>query len=127
VQYARTVRGSTLVERNKEYVQAARVTGVAPLRIMRKHVLPNVMGPVLVLATIQVATAIITEATLSFLGVGAPPTSPSLGTLIRVGNDYLFSGEWWITVFPGAHAGADCAVGEPAGRLAARCAEPELR
>jgi peptide/nickel transport system permease protein len=101
VQYARTVRGSTLVERNKEYVQAARVTGVAPLRIMVKHVLPNVMGPVLVLATIQVATAIITEATLSFLGVGAPPTSPSLGTLIRIGNDYLFSGEWWITVFPG--------------------------
>ena len=101
VQYARTVRGSTLVERNKEYVQAARVTGVTALRIMRKHVLPNVMGPVMVLATIQVATAIITEATLSFLGVGAPPTSPSLGTLIRVGNDYLFSGEWWITVFPG--------------------------
>jgi peptide/nickel transport system permease protein len=101
VQYARTVRGSTLVERNKEYVQAARVTGVAPLRIMARHVLPNVMGPVLVLATIQVATAIITEATLSFLGVGAPPTSPSLGTLIRIGNDYLFSGEWWITVFPG--------------------------
>jgi peptide/nickel transport system permease protein len=101
VQYARTVRGSTLVERNKEYVQAASVTGVAPVRIMRKHVLPNVLGPVMVLATIQVATAIITEATLSFLGVGAPPTSPSLGTLIRVGNDYLFSGEWWITVFPG--------------------------
>ena len=101
VQYARTVRGSTLVERNKQYVQAARVTGVAPLRIMRKHVLPNVLGPVLVLATIQVATAIITEATLSFLGVGAPPTSPSLGTLIRIGNDYLFSGEWWITIFPG--------------------------
>ncbi len=101
VQYARTVRGSTLVERNKEYVQAARVTGVTPMRIMRRHVLPNVMGPVLVLATIQVATAIITESTLSFLGVGAPPTSPSLGTLIRIGNDYLFSGEWWITVFPG--------------------------
>ncbi|MBS0609036.1 MAG: ABC transporter permease, partial [Proteobacteria bacterium] len=101
VQYARTVRGSTLVERNKEYVQAARVTGVAPMRIMRKHVLPNVLGPVMVLATIQVATAIITEATLSFLGVGAPPTSPSLGTLIRIGNDYLFSGEWWITIFPG--------------------------
>lgn len=100
VQYARTVRGSTLVERNKEYVQAARVTGVAPLRIMARHVLPNVLGPVLVLATIQVATAIITEATLSFLGVGVPPTSPSLGTLIRIGNDYLFSGEWWITVFP---------------------------
>jgi peptide/nickel transport system permease protein len=101
VQYARTVRGSTMVERNKEYVQAARVTGVAPLRIMARHVLPNVMGPVLVLATIHVATAIITEATLSFLGVGVPPTSPSLGTLIRVGNDYLFSGEWWITIFPG--------------------------
>jgi len=101
VQYARTVRGSTLVERHKEYVQAARVTGVSSLRIMRRHVLPNVLGPVLVLATIQVATAIIIEATLSFLGVGAPPTSPSLGTLIRVGNNYLFSGEWWITVFPG--------------------------
>jgi peptide/nickel transport system permease protein len=101
VQYARTVRGSTMVERNKEYVQAARVTGVAPLRIMRRHVLPNVLGPVLVLATIHVATAIITEATLSFLGVGVPPTQPSLGTLIRVGNDYLFSGEWWIAVFPG--------------------------
>ena len=101
VQYARTVRGSTLVERNKEYVQAARVTGVSSLRIMRRHVLPNVMGPVMVLATIQVATAIITEATLSFLGVGAPPTSPSLGTLISVGKDFLFSGEWWITVFPG--------------------------
>ena len=102
VQYARTVRGSTMVERGKEYVQAARVTGVSSARIMRRHVLPNVLGPVLVLATIQVATAIISEATLSFLGVGAPPTSPSLGTLIRVGNDYLFSGEWWITVFPGA-------------------------
>ncbi len=101
VQYARTVRGSTLVERNKEYVQAARVTGVANHRIMLRHVLPNVLGPVMVLATIHVATAIITEATLSFLGVGVPPTSPSLGTLIRVGNDYLFSGEWWITVWPG--------------------------
>lgn len=101
VQYARTVRGTTLVERNKEYVQAARVTGVSSGRIMLRHVLPNVLGPVMVLATIQVATAIITEATLSFLGVGVPPTSPSLGTLIRVGNDYLFSGEWWITIFPG--------------------------
>jgi peptide/nickel transport system permease protein len=101
VQYARTVRGTTLVERNKEYVQAARVTGVSSVRIMLRHVLPNVLGPVMVLATIQVATAIITEATLSFLGVGVPPTSPSLGTLIRVGNDYLFSGEWWITIFPG--------------------------
>jgi peptide/nickel transport system permease protein len=101
VQYARTVRGSTLVERNKEYVQAARVIGVPPLRIMFKHVLPNVMGPVFVLATIQMPAAIITEATLSFLGVGVPPTSPSLGTLIRTGNDFLFSGEWWITIFPG--------------------------
>ena len=101
VQYARTVRGSTMVERGKEYVQAARVTGVPAWRIMLRHVLPNVLGPVRVLATIQVATAIITEATLSFLGVGVPPTSPSLGTLIRVGNDYLFSGEWWITIFPG--------------------------
>ena len=101
VDYARTVRGSTMVERNKEYVQAARVTGVAPMRIMLRHVLPNVTGPVMVLATIQVATAIITEATLSFLGVGVPPTSPSLGSLISTGNQYLFSGEWWMTVFPG--------------------------
>jgi peptide/nickel transport system permease protein len=101
VDYARTVRGSTLVERNKEYVQAARVTGVAPLRILRRHILPNVTGPVMVLATVQIATAIITEATLSFLGVGVPVTSPSLGSLIRIGNDYMFSGEWWITLFPG--------------------------
>lgn len=101
VQYARTVRGSTLVERNREYVQAARVTGVSSLRIMRRHVMPNILGPVMVLATIQVATAIITEATLSFLGVGVPPNLPSLGTLIQVGNKFLFSGNWWITVFPG--------------------------
>lgn len=101
VKYARTVRGSTLVERQKDYVQAARVIGVAPRRIMWRHVLPNVLGPVLVLATIDVAAAVIIEATLSFLGVGVPPTRPSLGTLIRNGNDYLFSGEWWITVFPG--------------------------
>lgn len=100
-QYARTVRGSALVEKNKEYVQAARVIGVSGPRIMFNHVLPNVLGPVLVLATVHLATAIITEATLSFLGVGVPPTSPSLGTLIRVGNDFLFSGEWWITIFPG--------------------------
>ena len=102
VQYARTVRGSTMVERNKEYVQAARVIGVAPVRVMFRHVLPNVLGPVLVLATIQIAGAIITEATLSFLGVGVPPTSPSLGTLIRIGQDVLYSGDWWITIFPGA-------------------------
>jgi peptide/nickel transport system permease protein len=101
VQYARTVRGSTMVEKEKEYVQAARVIGRRPLAIMLAHVLPNVLGPVLVIATIHVATAIITEATLSFLGVGVPPTRPSLGTLIRVGNDFLFSGEWWIAVFPG--------------------------
>jgi peptide/nickel transport system permease protein len=101
-QYARTVRGLTLVEKSKEYVQAARVTGVSGTAIMLRHVLPNVTGPVLVLATVHVATAVITEATLSFLGVGVPSTTPSLGTLIRVGNEFLFSGEWWITVFPGA-------------------------
>lgn len=101
VQYARTVRGSTLVEKNKEYVQAARVIGIGPAIILLRHILPNVTGPVLVIATIHLAIAIITEATLSFLGVGVPPTTPSLGTLIRVGNDYLFSGEWWITIFPG--------------------------
>jgi peptide/nickel transport system permease protein len=101
-QYARTVRGSTLVEKNREYVQAARVIGISSPVIMFRHVLPNVLGPVLVLATVHLATAIITEATLSFLGVGVPPTSPSLGTLIRIGNDFLFSGEWWITIFPGA-------------------------
>jgi len=102
VNYARTVRGSTLVERNKEYVQAARVIGRHPLAIMFAHVLPNVLGPVLVIATLQIGAAIITESSLSFLGVGVPPTQPSLGTLIRIGNDFLFSGEWWITVFPGA-------------------------
>jgi peptide/nickel transport system permease protein len=102
VQFARTVRGSTMVEREKEYVQAARVIGRRPLAILLSHVLPNVLGPVLVIATIHIATAIITEATLSFLGVGVPPTRPSLGTLIRVGNEFLYSGEWWITLFPGA-------------------------
>jgi len=101
VGYARTVRGSTLVERNKEYVQAARVIGRHPLAIMFSHVLPNVLGPVLVIGTLQIGAAIITESALSFLGVGVPPTQPSLGTLIRIGNDFLFSGEWWITVFPG--------------------------
>ncbi len=102
VQYARTVRGSTLVEKGKEYVQAARVIGIRPGTILHRHILPNVMGPVMVIATIHLAIAIITEATLSFLGVGVPPTTPSLGTLIRIGNEYLFSGEWWITIFPGA-------------------------
>ena len=100
-QFARTVRGSTLVERNKEYVLAARVIGLSRLRIMLTHVLPNVLGPVLVIATLNLGFAIIAEATLSFLGVGVPPTQPSLGTLIRVGNDFLMSGEWWITIFPG--------------------------
>ncbi|MBA5777392.1 ABC transporter permease [Stappia sp. F7233] len=102
VQFARTVRGSTLVERGKEYVQAARLIGIPPFLIMIRHVLPNVLGPALVIATINLALAIITEATLSFLGVGVPPTQPSLGTLIRIGNDFLFSGEWWIAIFPGA-------------------------
>lgn len=101
VQYARTVRGSTMVERNKEYVQAAKLIGIGPLTILRRHILPNVMGPVLVIATIHLAIAIITEATLSFLGVGVPSTTPSLGTLIRIGNSYLFSGMWWISIFPG--------------------------
>jgi len=99
--FARTVRGSTMVERNKEYVQAARVIGLGRGRIMITHVLPNVLGPVLVIATLQLGFAILAEATLSFLGVGVPPTQPSLGTLIRIGNDFLFSGEWWITIFPG--------------------------
>ncbi len=101
VQYARTVRGSVLVEKNKEYVQAARVIGLSPLLIMVRHVLPNVTGPVLVIATLNLGLAIISEATLSFLGVGLPSTQPSLGTLIRIGNELLQSGEWWITVFPG--------------------------
>lgn len=101
VQYARTVRGATMVERNKEYVQAARLIGMRPFMVLRRHILPNVLGPVLVIATIHLAIAIITEATLSFLGVGIPPTTPSLGTLIRIGNSYLFSGEWWIAIFPG--------------------------
>src|SRR3546814_8583850 len=91
-----------MVERSKEYVQAARVIGIPPLLIMLRHVLPNVIGPVLVIATINLAIAVITEATLSFLGIGVPATSPSLGTLVRVGNDFLFSGSWWITIFPGA-------------------------
>ncbi|GFE66007.1 ABC transporter permease [Litoreibacter roseus] len=100
VQFARVVRGATLVERNKEYVQAARLIGRSGPAIMVRHILPNVLSPVLVIATISLALAIIAEATLSFLGVGAPPTQPSLGTLIRIGQDYLFSGEWWILFFP---------------------------
>ncbi len=101
VQYARTVRGMTLVEREKEYVQAARLIGLRPVRIMFQHLLPNVMSPVLVIATINLALAIITEATLSFLGVGLPPTEPSLGSMIQTGNKYLFSGSWWMVAFPG--------------------------
>ncbi|MFN3672259.1 MAG: ABC transporter permease [Bosea sp. (in: a-proteobacteria)] len=99
-QYARTVRGSTLVEKNKVYVDAARLIGLKAWPVMIKHVLPNVAGPVLVIATINLALAVIEEATLSFLGVGMPPTQPSLGTLIRFGQQYLFSGEWWILLFP---------------------------
>jgi peptide/nickel transport system permease protein len=99
--YARTIRGLTFVEKNKEYVQAARVIGVPSFKIMWTHVLPNVLGPVMVIGTINVAQAIIAEATLSFLGVGVPPTSPSLGTMIFNGNNFLFSGEWWLVVFPG--------------------------
>jgi peptide/nickel transport system permease protein len=101
VQYARTVRGSTMVEKSKDYVLAARLIGIHPIKILFRHVLPNVIGPVLVIATINLALAVILEATLSFLGVGLPPTQPSLGTLISIGNNYLFSGEWWIAIFPG--------------------------
>ena len=99
--FARTVRGSTLVERNKDYVMAARVIGVPSWRIMLNHVLPNVIGPVMVIATLGLGQAVIAEATLSFLGVGLPSTQPSLGTLIRFGDDFLFSGQWWVSVFPG--------------------------
>jgi len=102
VQFARVVRGATLVEKNKEYVQAARLIGRKPGAIMLRHILPNVLSPVLVIATISLALAIIAEATLSFLGVGAPATQPSLGTLIRIGQGFLFSGEWWILLFPAA-------------------------
>jgi peptide/nickel transport system permease protein len=101
VQYARTVRSSVMTEKVKEYVQAGQVIGLGSFTIMMRHILPNVLGPVFVIGTIHLALAIIIEATLSFLGVGLPPTTPSLGTLIRVGNEYLFSGEWWITIFPG--------------------------
>jgi peptide/nickel transport system permease protein len=101
VQYARTVRGSTLVEKNKDYVLAARLIGIHPALILFRHVLPNVVGPMLVIATINLALAVITEATLSFLGLGLPSTQPSLGTLIQIGQKYLFAGEWWIAIFPG--------------------------
>ena len=100
VQYARTVRASTMVEKSRDYVLAARLIGLSHTRILFSHILPNVMGPVLVIATINLALAVLTEATLSFLGVGLPPTQPSLGTLIRIGQNFLFSGEWWIVAFP---------------------------
>jgi peptide/nickel transport system permease protein len=100
VQYARTVRGSTMVEKSRDYVKAARVTGLPSFTIIRRHILPNVLSPILVIATINLALAVLTEATLSFLGVGMPPTQPSLGTLIRIGNEFLFSGVWWVVVFP---------------------------
>jgi peptide/nickel transport system permease protein len=108
VQYARTVRSLVLVERGKEYVLAAMVTGVSAPRIIASHIRPNVMGPVLVIATINLALAILTEATLSFLGVGVPPTQPSLGSLVRIGNEFLFSGDWWISICPGAMLVALC-------------------
>ena len=100
VQYARTVRAATMVETAKDYVRAAKVIGLPPRRIMLRHILPNVMSPVLVISTINLAAAVLTEATLSFLGVGMPPTYPSLGTLIRIGNEFVFSGIWWIALFP---------------------------
>ena len=100
VNFARTVRASTLVERNKEYVQASEIMGMHPFRIMVTHILPNIMGPILVILTVDLAVAVLLEATLSFLGVGVPPNQPSLGTLIRIGTEYMFSGEWWIVIFP---------------------------
>jgi peptide/nickel transport system permease protein len=100
VQYARTVRSMVIVERGREYVLAARITGVSTIKILTSHILPNVIGPVMVIATINLALAIVVESTLSFLGIGIPATQPSLGTLVRIGNEYLFSGDWWITIFP---------------------------
>lgn len=100
VNFARTARASTFVERNKEYVQAAEIMGQHPVRIMAGAILPNILGPLMVIGTVDLAVAILLEATLSFLGVGVPPDQPSLGTLIRIGTEYIFSGEWWIVVFP---------------------------
>jgi peptide/nickel transport system permease protein len=94
------VRGSTMVEKSRDYVKAARITGLYPRTIIVRHILPNVLSPILVISTINLALAVLTEATLSFLGVGMPPTQPSLGTLIRIGNEFLFSGIWWVVVFP---------------------------
>ena len=101
VQYARTVRGSVMVEKNKDYVAAAQLIGLPAPVIMLRHVLPNTMGPILVIATINLGLAVITEATLSFLGVGLPPSEPSLGTMIQIGNKFLLSGSWWMVAFPG--------------------------
>jgi len=100
VNFARTARASTFVVRNKEYVQAAEIMGLHPARIMSVAILPNILGPLLVIGTVDLAVAILLEATLSFLGVGVPPNQPSLGTLIRIGTEYIFSGEWWIVIFP---------------------------
>ena len=100
VNFARTARASTFVEKNKEYVQATQIMGMHPLRIMFLQILPNILGPIMVILTVDLAVAILLEATLSFLGVGVPPNQPSLGTLIRIGTEYLFSGEWWIVLFP---------------------------
>ncbi|OED41322.1 ABC transporter permease [Chromatiales bacterium (ex Bugula neritina AB1)] len=100
VNFARTARASTFVEKSKEYVQAAQIMGMHPLRIMLVHILPNILGPIMVILTVDLAVAILLEATLSFLGVGVPPNQPSLGTLIRIGTEYLFSGEWWIVLLP---------------------------
>jgi peptide/nickel transport system permease protein len=123
VNFARTVRGSTLVEKNKEYVQSARVIGRKRATIMFRHILPNVMGPVLVIATIGLVLAIISEATLSFLGVGIPPTKPSLGTLIRIGQDFLFAGEWWIVNC----AGSPGAGSQPPGGLDEGCLQSQTQ
>lgn len=118
---ARTVRGSTMVECAKDYVQAARIVGAGPTRVLLRHVLPNVAGPILVLATVQLAAAVLIEATFSFLGVGLPPTSPSLGTLVRQGSDYLLAGFWWMVVFPGLAlvllTGSVTVLGDRAQRL----------
>ena len=125
VQYARTVRGSVMVEKNKDYVAAAQLIGLPAPVIMLRHVLPNAMGPILVIATINLALAVITEATLSFLGAGMPDTMPSLGTLIRIGNNYLFAGEWWIVAFPGLALASLDPLDQPARRLAARRAQSQ--
>ncbi len=101
VQFARTVRAQVQVEKNKDYILAAQITGVRTARILTGHILPNVMAPVLVIATVNLAVAILVESTLSFLGVGVPSTQPSLGTLIRIGNEFLFSGDWWMSILPG--------------------------